>query len=106
MKTVLSFRALIPVALAACALLSGPAGAQQAVAPTTATPEPNVALSRDDVMRDLAAWKNSGVERSWNSDNTPDINSPEYVANYRKYVDTVRPSNAPMQTQSQNPGKW
>ncbi|MGE6914582.1 DUF4148 domain-containing protein [Achromobacter kerstersii] len=107
MKTVLTWRGLVPLALAA-ALLSGSALAQTAVAPTTAAPEPNIPLSRDDVMRDLAAWKQSGVERNWNSDNTPDINSPEYVASYRKYVDTVRPGSAapPMQTQSQNQGKW
>lgn len=107
MKTVLMWRGLVPIALGA-ALLSGSAHAQTAVAPTTAAPEPNIALSRDDVMRDLAAWKQSGVERNWNSDNTPDINSPEYVASYRKYVDTVRPGSAapPMQTQSQNQGKW
>ncbi|MBB1596089.1 DUF4148 domain-containing protein [Achromobacter sp. UMC46] len=106
MKTALSFRALASVALAASALLSGAAAAQQAVAPTTAAPEPNITLSRDDVMRDLAAWKNSGVERNWNSDNTPDINSPEYVASYRKYVDTVRPAASQMPAQSQNQGKW
>ncbi|NMK46898.1 DUF4148 domain-containing protein [Achromobacter sp. Bel] len=106
MKTALSFRAFAPIALAACAALSGPAVAQQAAAPTTAAPEPNIALSRDDVMRDLAAWKNSGVERNWNSDNTPDINSPEYIASYRKYVDTVRPGTSSMPPQPQNQGKW
>lgn len=107
MKTVLMLRGLVPLALAAVALLSGNAMAQTAVAPTTAAPEPNITLSRDDVMRDLAAWKQSGVERNWNSDNTPDINSPEYVASYRKYVDTVRPANAaPSMQQSQNQGKW
>lgn len=107
MKPILTLRAALPVALAALALLSGPATAQMGAAPTTATPEPNVALSRDDVMRDLAAWKQSGVERNWNSDNTPDINSPEYVASYRKYVETVRPATSQqMQSQTRSPGKW
>lgn len=108
MKTVHMLGGLAPIALAACALLSGGALAQTAVAPTTAAPEPNITLSRSDVERDLAAWKESGVERNWNSDNTPDINSPEYVASYRKYVDTVRPANSapPMSSQSQNQGKW
>lgn len=107
MKPILTLRAALPVALAALALLSGPAAAQMGAAPTTATPEPNIALSRDDVMRDLAAWKQSGVERNWNSDNTPDINSPEYVASYRKYVETVRPATSQqMQSQTRSPGKW
>lgn len=106
MKTVHLFRVLAPAALAAATLLSGPVHAQQAVAPTTAAPEPNVTLSRDDVMRDLAAWRQSGVEKNWNSDNTPDINSPEYIASYKKYVDTVRPANAVPPMQSQNSGKW
>lgn len=110
MKTVLSFRALIPAALAAFALLSGPASAQSAgTAPTTAMPEPNVTLTRADVERDLAAWKESGVERQWMGEDSPDINSPQYVADYRKYVETVRPGSAPpsqstMPSGSQN--KW
>ncbi|WMD18171.1 DUF4148 domain-containing protein [Achromobacter seleniivolatilans] len=106
MKPILTLRAIIPATLAALALLSGTAAAQMGAAPTTAAPEPNVVLSRDDVMRDLAAWKQSGVEKNWNSDNTPDINSPEYVNSYKKYVDTVRPGTAAPQMQSQNPGKW
>lgn len=108
MKTVPLLRAAAPLALAAATLLTGNAYAQMAAAPTTATPEPNIALSRDDVERDLAAWKQSGVERNWNSDNTPDINSPEYIASYRKYADTVRPGNAsqPMSPPSQSQGKW
>ncbi|MCP1405183.1 DUF4148 domain-containing protein [Achromobacter insolitus] len=106
MKTALTVRAMIPVVLAAFALLSGPAAAQTAAAPTTAAPPSDVQLSRDQVERDLAAWKQSGVERSWDSDSTPDINSPEYVAAYRKYVDTVRPANAPQMQQSQGQSKW
>ncbi|MNX84118.1 hypothetical protein D3C86_1159020 [compost metagenome] len=92
MKPVLPFRALIPVALAAFALLSSPASAQPAAAaPTTAAPPSNITLSRADVERDLAAWKESGVERQWSGDESPDINSPVYVADYMKYVSTVRP---------------
>lgn len=105
MKPVLTFRALIPVALAAFALLSSPAGAQPAAgtAPATAAPPSNVTLSRADVERDLAAWKESGVERQWSGEESPDINSPEYVADYRKYVSTARPggmSQPPSQSQS------
>ena len=107
MKTALIVRAALPFCLAACALLSGPAAAQTAPAPATAAPPSDVQLTRDQVERDLAAWKQSGVERNWDSDSTPDINSPEYVASYKKYVDTVRPANAPqMQQQSQGQGKW
>jgi hypothetical protein len=106
MKTIHLLSARAPTALIVATLLSGPAHAQQAVAPTTATPGPNIALTRDDVMRDLAAWRESGVERNWNSDNTPDINSPEYIASYRKYVDMVHPSNAVPPMQSQSTGKW
>ncbi|QVQ24405.1 DUF4148 domain-containing protein [Achromobacter deleyi] len=106
MKPVLPFRALIPVALAAFALLSSPASAQPAAAsaPTTAAPSPNVTLTRADVERDLAAWKDSGVERQWSGDESPDINSPEYVADYRKYVSTVRPGDMSQPaSQSQSP---
>jgi hypothetical protein len=46
-------------------------------------------------MRDLEAWKQAGVENNWNSDSTPDINSPEYVASYKKYEDTVKPAAEP-----------
>ncbi|MFD4839569.1 DUF4148 domain-containing protein [Achromobacter sp. NPDC058515] len=110
MKTVLSFRAAIPVALAAFALLSGPAGAQPAAsAPTTATPEPNVTLTRADVERDLAAWRESGVERQWMGEESPDINSPQYIADYRKYMDTVRPGSASQPqspTQSESQRRW
>lgn len=108
MKTVLSFRVFVPVVLAAAGLMSGPTFAQQAVAPTTAAQAPEVSLSRDDVMRDLAAWRQSGVEQKWEGDETPDVNSAAYVASYRKYVDTVHSPNAtsPMQTPSQNQGKW
>ncbi|QKH34495.1 DUF4148 domain-containing protein [Achromobacter pestifer] len=106
MKTALLLRAALPAAIAAAALLAGPAAAQMSAAPTTAAPPSDVQLSRDQVERDLAAWKQSGVERNWDSDNTPDINSPEYVAAYRKYVDTVRPANAPQMQQSQGQSKW
>ncbi|ADP14713.1 hypothetical protein AXYL_01375 [Achromobacter xylosoxidans A8] len=106
MNTALTVRAAIPLVLAACALLSGPAVAQMSAAPTTAAPPSDVQLSRDQVERDLAAWKQSGVERNWDSDSTPDISSPEYVAAYKKYVDTVRPANAPQMQQSQGQSKW
>lgn len=106
MKTVHLLRGLAPLAIAGATLLGGNAYAQTAVAPTTAAPEPNITLSRDDVERDLAAWKQSGVERNWNSDNTPDINSPEYIASYKKYVDTVRPANSSQPMQSQGQSKW
>ncbi|WP_447918263.1 DUF4148 domain-containing protein [Achromobacter aegrifaciens] len=106
MKTALFLRAALPVAMAAAALLTGPAAAQMSAAPTTAAPPSDVQLSRDQVERDLAAWKQSGVERNWDSDSTPDINSPEYVAAYRKYLDTVRPANSPQMQQSQGQGKW
>lgn len=93
MKSVLSFRALIPVALAAFAVLSSPAGAQSAgVAPATAAPPTNVTLSRADVERDLAAWKESGVENQWNGDDVPDLSSPQYTADYSKYVNS-RPAS-------------
>lgn len=91
MKTALFLRAAVPVALATAALLSGPAGAQTAATSS----DTSTTVTREDVMRDLAAWKQAGVENNWNSENTPDINSPEYLANYKKYVDTVKPASAP-----------
>ncbi|MGE8569314.1 hypothetical protein D3C85_217560 [compost metagenome] len=108
MKTVLSFRVFVPVVLAAAGLLSGPTFAQQAVAPATAVQTPDVPKSHDDVMRDLTAWREAGVEQKWEGDETPDIYSGAYVASYRKYVDTVHPAYAtpPMQTPSQSQGKW
>jgi hypothetical protein len=87
MKTSLLLRA----ALAATVLLAGPAGAQPAAAP----PDDHAPVTREEVMRDLEAWKQAGVENNWNSDSTPDINSPEYVASYKKYEDTVKPAAEP-----------
>ncbi|MNX52768.1 hypothetical protein D3C86_834540 [compost metagenome] len=108
MKPVLPFRALIPAALAAIAMLSAPAGAQPAAAaPTTAMPQPDVTPTRADVERDLAAWKNAGVERQWDTEETPNINSPQYVADYRKYLETVRPgSTSPSSMPSGSQNKW
>ncbi|MNS85348.1 hypothetical protein D3C72_1192100 [compost metagenome] len=96
MNPVLSVRVLIPAALAAFALLSGPAGAQSAAGtvPTNAAPPSSVAPSRADVERDLAAWKESGVENQWNGDESPDLYSPRYTADYSKYVSTRPPSMA------------
>ncbi|MGY6270158.1 DUF4148 domain-containing protein [Achromobacter denitrificans] len=91
MKTSLFLRAAATAALASLALLSGPAGAQTAAT----SPEDTATVTREDVMRDLAAWKQSGVENNWSTDSTPDINSPEYVASYKKYEDTVKPAAAP-----------
>ena len=93
MKTALFFRAAVPVALAAAALLSGAASAQMASPPSdTGT---GATVTREDVVRDLAAWKQAGLENDWSSENTPDVNSPEYLASYKKYVDTVKPAAAP-----------
>ncbi|MCY1504040.1 hypothetical protein D9M68_381950 [compost metagenome] len=93
MKTALFFRAAVPVALAAAALLSGSASAQMASASSGAGA--NTTVTREDVMRDLAAWKQAGVENNWSTENTPDVNSPEYLASYKKYMDTVKPASAP-----------
>lgn len=106
MKTVLPFRVVIPIALTAGALLSGPVSAQPAAAPATAMPESGVTLTREDVVRDLAAWRNSGLENQWDREESPDINSPEYVADYRKYMETSRqdgatPSSSHMQSEPQ-----
>ncbi|KRC76101.1 hypothetical protein D3C87_494610 [compost metagenome] len=96
MKPVLPFRALIPVALAAFALLSSPAGAQSAgTAPATAAPPSDFTPTRADVERDLAAWKEAGLENQWSSEESPDINSPQYVSDYRKYMSTVRTGDMP-----------
>ncbi len=46
-------------------------------------------------MRDLAAWKQAGLENSWSGDSTPDVYSPQYRASYRQYMDTVKPAAAP-----------
>ncbi|MEN5160705.1 DUF4148 domain-containing protein [Achromobacter spanius] len=90
MKPLLPFRALVPAALAAFALLSGPAGAQPAAAaPATAAPPSNYTPTRAEVERDLAAWKESGVEAQWAGDETPDINSPTYITDYQKYISSV-----------------
>lgn len=91
MKTALFFRTAIPSALAAAALLSGAACAQMAETPSDSGPT----VSRADVERDLAAWKQAGLEKSWSGDNTPDTYSPEYIANYKKYEDTVKPAPTP-----------
>lgn len=93
MKPVLPFRALIPAALAAFALLSGPAGAQSAsTAPTTAAPPSNYTPTRAEVERDLAAWRESGMEAQWAGDESPNVNSPVYIEDYKKYESTVRTS--------------
>lgn len=103
MKPALPFRALVPAALVAFALLSSPAGAQPAAsAPTTAAPPSDYTPTRAEVERDLAAWKESGVEAKWAGEDSPDINSPAYVADYRKYESTVRPGGM-SQPASQSP---
>ncbi|MBO9328717.1 hypothetical protein A6B37_17885 [Achromobacter sp. HZ01] len=91
MKTALFFRVAVPAALAAAALLSGTASAQSAAA----SPDDNSTVTREDVMRDLAAWKQAGLENSWSGDSTPDVYSPQYRASYRQYMDTVKPAAAP-----------
>lgn len=94
MKHVLPFRALVPAALAACALLSSPAGAQTAAsAPTTAAPTSNYTPTRAEVERDLAAWKESGVEAQWAGDESPNMYSATYISDYRKYENAVRPAS-------------
>ncbi|EHK66632.1 DUF4148 domain-containing protein [Achromobacter arsenitoxydans] len=117
MNPVLPFRALIPVALAAFALLSGPAVAQTAATvPATAAPPTNVTLTRADVERDLAAWKEAGVENQWSGDDVPDPGNSQYAANYNKYVSTrpasmaqpwnQMPAGYQSQPASGSQGKW
>lgn len=109
MKPLLPFRALVPAALAVFALLSGPAGAQPAAsAPTTAAPPSNYTPTRAEVERDLAAWKESGVEAQWAGQETPDINSPVYVADYQKYMSAVRTGDMaqPASSQTGSQRRW
>lgn len=71
--------------LALAAGVSGTALAQQA--PSTALTSPyGVALSRAEVLADLALWKRAGVDRFWRGEATPDIYSPEYKAAFSEYV--------------------
>lgn len=91
MNPVLPFRALIPAALAAFALLSNPAGAQSAsTAPATAAPSSDFTPTRADVERDLAAWREAGLEEQWAGEESPNVNSPTYIEDYKKYESTVR----------------
>lgn len=110
MKPDLTFRALVPVALAVFAVLSGTAGAQSAAsAPTTAAPAPDYTPTRADVERDLAAWRESGLEAQWAGDETPDINSPVYISDYRKYQSTVHGSGMSQpasQSQTESQRRW
>lgn len=71
--------------LALAAGVSGTALAQQA--PSTALTSPyGAALSRAEVLADLALWKRAGVDRFWRGEATPDIYSPEYKAAFSEYV--------------------
>jgi len=110
MKPVLPFRALIPAALAAFALLSGPAGAQSAsTAPTTAAPPSDFTPTRADVERDLAAWREAGLEEQWAGEESPNINSPTYIEDYKKYETTIRTSDMGQpasQPQSGSQRRW
>lgn len=109
MKPLLPFRVVVPAALAALALLSGPAGAQSAApAPTTAEPPSNYTPTRAEVERDLAAWKESGVEALWAGEDSPDINSPTYINDYQKYISAVRSGNMgqPPANQTGSQRRW
>jgi hypothetical protein len=91
MKPVLLFRALVPAALAAFALLSSPAGAQSASrAPTTAAPSSDFTPTRADVERDLAAWRKAGLEEEWAGEESPNTYSPAYIADYKEYENATR----------------
>ncbi|WP_313622178.1 DUF4148 domain-containing protein [Achromobacter sp.] len=103
MKTVLTFSAAIPAALAALALLSSPVGAQPAAsAPTTAAPASDYTPTRAEVERDLAAWKESGLEAQWAGEESPNMYSATYVNDYKKYESSVRPASM-SQPASQTP---
>ena len=110
MKPDLTFRALVPAALAVFALLSSPAGVQSAAsAPTTAAPAPDFTPTRADVERDLAAWRESGLEAQWAGDETPDVNSPTYISDYRKYQSTIHGgsmSQPASQSQTESQRRW
>ena len=110
MKPDLTFRALVPAALAVFALLSSPAGAQSAAsAPTTAAPAPAFTPTPADVERDHAAWRESGLEAQWAGDETPDVNSPTYISDYRKYQSTIHGgsmSQPASQSQTESQRRW
>lgn len=110
MKPVLPFGAVIPAALAAIALLSSPAGAQPAAsAPTRAAPASDYTPTRAEVERDLAAWKEAGLESQWSREESPNMYSPTYVDDYKKYESSVRPasmSQPASQTQTGSQRRW
>ena len=65
--------------------------------------------TRADVERDLAAWRESGLEAQWAGDETPDVNSPTYISDYRKYQSTIHGgsmSQPASQSQTESQRRW
>ncbi|WP_144639255.1 DUF4148 domain-containing protein [Bordetella genomosp. 13] len=79
-------------------LAAGAAQAQEA----TVVPPSQSTLSRADVVRDLRAWQQAGLEQEWQSDDTPDVYSTAYRAKYAEYLRLTqanRQAQAPSQSQ-------
>jgi hypothetical protein len=44
-----------------------------------------VALTREEVQADLAKWKQAGLDKFWQGEQTPDMNSPAYRSAMERY---------------------
>ena len=87
----------IVAALMFSMLAVGAAQAQE----ETVVPKGKSTLSRAEVVRDMQAWKQAGLEEEWRTENTPDVYSPAYRAKYEEYVRMTQRPGVPSASQSQ-----
>lgn len=62
---------------------------------------PKDSLSRAEVVRDMQAWKQSGLAEEWRTENTPDVYSPAYLEKYEAYLRMTQRPAAPSASPSQ-----
>lgn len=67
----------------------------------TVVPKGESTLSRADVVRDLQAWKQAGLDEEWRTESTPDVYSPAYRAKYEAYVRLTQRPGLPSASPSQ-----
>lgn len=81
MQKIQAIKMFVP-AVALSMLAVGAVQAQEA----TEQPQGTSTLSREQVRADLRAWHASGLAEAWRGENTPDIDSPAYRAQYAELI--------------------
>ncbi|ARP95058.1 hypothetical protein [Bordetella genomosp. 13] len=94
MQKAQTIKKLVPIAALSVLAVLGAAQAQEA----TVVPQSTSNLTREEVMQDQRAWRESGMDEVWQSEQTPDIDSPQYRAQYAQYQRLVEHHGAPSQS--------